>query len=293
MSLKLLFDLNGLVFFAAPVVGGCKGLPVSFWTGAERSTSGCRPRPAWSSAPTEPALEVRGCAYCGMLEKLEFVGTLRADAAGEAERAPDIAEPGLRGGRRFDKGISSSLLCEDSFSLVSVPAMASLSLVCVGGTNDPRESDDGRPILVLGIGAREPKQNGSQYLSSHWIVGQPTTMPHLALARTGPLLLLTRSRRVPVPQLRFCFSVGTGTTRTCAPAICIPNRWPSTGSNLIYSALVEHVFPSTSMLRDSRISVIIIFTRSLVLRRGILCLRPAMVGQSRECTGSSGPRRDG
>jgi len=170
MSLKLLFDLNGLVFFATPVVGGCKGLPVSFWTGAERSTSGCRPRPAWS---TELALETRGCAYCGVLEKLEFVGTLRADAVGEAERATDIAEPGLRGGRRFDSGISSSLLCDESFSLVSVSAMASLSLGRVGGTNDPREKDDGRPVpatLVRGTGARKPKQKWSQYLSFHWIV---------------------------------------------------------------------------------------------------------------------------
>ena len=214
-SLKLLFDLNGLVFFAAPVVGGCKGLPVSFWTGVERSTSGCRPRAAWSSAPTELALEVRGCAYCGMLEKLELVGTLRADKAGEAERAPDIAEPGLRGGRRVDRGISSSLLSDDSFSLVSVSAIASFGLVCVGGTNDPRERDDGRLIpgtLVLRIGAREPKQKGSQYLSSYWIVGPLTTMPQLTPARTGPLLLLTYSRRVPMPQLRFCFPAGTGTT---------------------------------------------------------------------------------
>ena len=170
MSLKLLFDLNGLVFFATPVVGGCKGFPVSLLTGAERSTSGCRPRPAWSSAPTELALEARGCAYCGVPKKLEFVGTLRIDVAGEAERAPDIAEPGLRGGRRFDRGISSSLLCDDSFSLVSVSAVASLGLGRVGGTNDPREKDDGRPVpatLVRGIGARKPKQNWSQYLSFH------------------------------------------------------------------------------------------------------------------------------
>ena len=160
MSLKLLFDLSGLVFFAALVVGGCKGLPVSFWTGAPRSTSVCRPRPAWSSVLTALALEVRGYAFCRVLERLELAGTLRADRAGEAERTPDIAEPGRRGGRRFDKGVSSSLLCDDSFSLVSVSAMASLSLGCVGGANDPREKDDGRlvsGIRVRGIGAKEPK----------------------------------------------------------------------------------------------------------------------------------------
>lgn len=80
---------------------------------------------------------------------LGVLGTLRADAAGEAGRAPDIAEPGRRGGMRVDKGISSSLLSEDSFSLVSVSAMAPLSLGRVGGINEPREKDDGR--LVPGV----------------------------------------------------------------------------------------------------------------------------------------------
>ena len=69
-SLKLLFDLNGLVFFAAPEVGGRKGFPVSFWVGAERSTSGCRPRPGWSSVLIAPALGFRECAFCGVFEKL-------------------------------------------------------------------------------------------------------------------------------------------------------------------------------------------------------------------------------
>lgn len=169
-------------------------MPVSFWTGAERSTSGCRPRLGWSSVLVELALEVRGCAFCGVLETLELAGILRADAAGEAERAPDIAEPGRRGGRRFDRGISSSLLCDDSFSLVSVPVMASLRPGRVGGANDPREKDDGRLVpgrLVLGIGAREPKTKLGSIAFAHWIAGQRTTMSQLTLAHTGPLLLLT------------------------------------------------------------------------------------------------------
>jgi len=87
-----------------------------------------------------------------------MLGELRADGAGEAERAPDIAEPGRRGGRRVDKGISSSLL-DESFSLVSESTMAPLSLGCVVGANDPREKDDGR--FATGAMTREIMATGT------------------------------------------------------------------------------------------------------------------------------------
>ena len=270
-SLKLLFDLNGLVFFAAGAGGGCKGLPVSFWIGTERSTSGCRPRPAWSSVLIAPAFGVREWAVCGMLEKLGVLGTLRADGAGEAERAPDIAEPGRRGGRRADKGISSSLLSDDSLSLVSVSTMTPLSLGRVGGINDPREKEDGR--LVPGVTARDNRARVNEkrikvrtFVMPRWIAEQLTTMPQLTLTCTGPLLLLTRSPRVPMPEFRLRFPVSTGTR---ALASCGPHRGPSTNPNLIYSALCARcLFPPASVnlrLRDSCIPLLVILARRLIL----------------------------